>query len=440
MADVILHAFNWTYESIAARAEEIARIGYGAVLFPPPLYSDEKVADWWQRYQPIDYRVVRSQLGNKAQLTAAMDALRRVGVRSYADIVFNHMANEFGLRPEPMDFPGKERLQRYAAEAAEFEQDRLYGNLTEPLFDERSFHPKIGIDDWMDSDAVAQGWLGGLPDLTLSVWVVKQQLACLAALNTLGFDGYRVDAIKHLPDQHIQSVFNNPVLKDKFVFGEILTFNDWENSVYLWPALQESTMSFYDFPLQQTLRRAFSLHGSLRELSAPARHGRALPWDRAVTFTVTHDVPNNDGFRGMILDAQDEYLANAYVLGRDGGVPMVYSDNSESALQYPSDEGRWRDLWNRADVAAMVRFHNALHGCPQRSLVEHDGVFVFTRGDRGIVAINKTGDWQTIALHGHGMAWGHYRCELHGYEMKLDCEPFTLSVPPRQAQLWLRRD
>jgi len=38
----------------------------------------------------------------------------------------------------------------------------------------------------------------------------------------------------------------------------------------------------------------------------PASVGNALPWSRAVTFTVTHDVPNNDGFRGMLLDAQDE--------------------------------------------------------------------------------------------------------------------------------------
>ena len=41
MNNVILHAFNWSYALIADRAADIARAGYGAVLFPPPLYSDD---------------------------------------------------------------------------------------------------------------------------------------------------------------------------------------------------------------------------------------------------------------------------------------------------------------------------------------------------------------------------------------------------------------
>ena len=41
MKNVILHAFNWSYPLVADRAADIARAGYGAVLFPPPLYSRE---------------------------------------------------------------------------------------------------------------------------------------------------------------------------------------------------------------------------------------------------------------------------------------------------------------------------------------------------------------------------------------------------------------
>jgi len=52
MNNVILHAFNWSYRLIADRAMDIARAGYGAVLFPPPLYSDERGQSWWQVYQP----------------------------------------------------------------------------------------------------------------------------------------------------------------------------------------------------------------------------------------------------------------------------------------------------------------------------------------------------------------------------------------------------
>ncbi len=56
--DVILHAFDWRYTDIEANASLIGKLGNGAVLFSPPLYSDEKGPEWWQRYQPKDYRVL----------------------------------------------------------------------------------------------------------------------------------------------------------------------------------------------------------------------------------------------------------------------------------------------------------------------------------------------------------------------------------------------
>jgi alpha-amylase len=156
-----------------------------------------------------------------------------------------------------------------------------------------------------------------------------------------------------------------------------------------------------------------------------------------VTFTVTHDVPNNDGFRGMLLDPHDEYLANAYILGRDGGVPLMYSDNGESARQYPSDKGRWEGLWCRYDVTQMINFHNHVQGEPLWLLWESDGLLVFARGDRGIVAINKTGEWAHPDIWTWGLRWGNWRCQLHQHQMNLWGDRFNFAVPPRQAQMWL---
>jgi alpha-amylase len=44
MRDVILHVFNWHYQEIIDRVEQIRDAGYGAILLPPPLYSDPDVA------------------------------------------------------------------------------------------------------------------------------------------------------------------------------------------------------------------------------------------------------------------------------------------------------------------------------------------------------------------------------------------------------------
>lgn len=438
MRDVILHAFDWKYREIAERAERIASLGYGAVLLSPPLYSDERGDAWWQRYQPKDYRVIRSCLGRKSDFEVAIAALHAHGVKAYVDIVFNHMANEW--RPDPLNFPGGAELARYCSERGEFEADRLYGNLGVGLFSPWDFNTEGDIQDWLDRHQSTEHSLSGLPDLDLNDWVVDQQRTCLREMNALGCDGYRVDAVKHLPAEHIRRVFATDDLAGKFVFGEALTANDREEQVFLWPLVDETPMSFYDFPLHETLRRVFTPGGSMRELVEPAACGQALPWSRAVTVAVTHDIPNNDGFRWQLLDPQDEFLAKVYILGRDGGVPMVYSDHNESAGKFPADWNRWAGAWERVDITAMIAFHNALQGEPQRLLYEADGFLVLARGDRGIVAINKSGEWQQPRIWTWGLRHGRYRCTIHGYDMQLTGEEFAFAIPPRQAQMWLWKE
>ena len=437
MSGVILHAFNWTYLEVASRAREIAGTGYGAVLLSPPLYSEQDGASWWQRYQPKDYRVIRSFLGGKADLELAINSLHDHGVLVYIDVVFNHMANEKGQRSDPYSFPGESELSRYRIERDQFEKDRLYGDLDHGLFSPWDFNPNGNIRNWNDLNESQEHWLSGLPDLDLNNWVIQQQLSCLAALNALGCDGYRIDAIKHLPLEHITRVFETAELEGKFVFGEALTANDLEEDIFLWPLLHNTAISFYDFPLHETLRRVFSPAGSMRELHDPAATRQALPWNRAVTFSITHDIPYNEDFRWQMLDPQDEFLANIYICCRDGGVPLVFSDHNESAENHEADRDRWSEAWRRADAAAMIAFHNAVHGAPQRSLFVSDGALVFARGESGIVAINKTSQWQQASIWTYGLRHGRYRCLIHGYDMQVGGERFEFDIPPRQAQIWL---
>jgi Glycosidases len=271
MYDVILHAFDWRYKDNEVNAQRIGDMGFGAVLFPPPLYSDENGQEWWQRYQPRDYRVIRSYLGRKADLKRAVDALKKCGVRAYADVVFNHMANE--NRRDRFNFPGEAVLQRYssAEEGAGFKDDCLYGNLNEGLFSPDEFNKLGEIKNYNDPWEVEEGSLGGLPDLEFCDKVVQQQRECLSALNGLGFSGYRIDALKHLPVAHLEAVFETEGMQDKFVFGEVLTFNDNQEATFLWPVMKTTDFPCYDFVLQETLRKAFAPSGSMRELGGPRR-------------------------------------------------------------------------------------------------------------------------------------------------------------------------
>ena len=438
MRDVILHAFNWKYADILENVEAVRRAGYGAILIPPPLSSDPRGDQWWQRYQPRDYRVLLSWLGGKRELEALIAACHAgpAPIRVYADLVLNHMANE--ARDDHFDFPGRAELERYRQQPARYEENRLYGDLGVGLFTTADFHHAGEIEgaEWGDRGAVQEQNLSGLPDLGDGARVLEQQHQMVDAMIAMGFDGFRVDAIKHITERMIDNLADRPEVRERFWFGEVLTGGDQDERVFLAPFLRETWISAYDFPLFTTIREAFAPGGSLQALLAPDHDGNALPWDRAVTFVVNHDIPHNDAFRAWLLDRQDEHLAHAYILGRDGGVPLVYSDHDESP--HEADRGRWRDAWKRPDLAAMVAFHNEVHGTPMTLLAGNDTLLVFRRGDRGIVAINKAGFGQWAEFGTWGLANpGRYRDLIHGHVMHMSGERFGLYVPPRTAQMWL---
>jgi alpha-amylase len=125
-ADVILHAFAWSYADVAAKADAIAAAGYKAVLLSPPLKSDKTSGcPWWRRYQPQDFRIIDNCDGNKESFQAAIAALQARGVLAYADVVVNHMANE---RNGATAFPGQAALARYASNVADWRKQILYGD------------------------------------------------------------------------------------------------------------------------------------------------------------------------------------------------------------------------------------------------------------------------------------------------------------------------
>lgn len=123
-ADVILHAFNWKYSEVTAKADLIKSAGYKQVLISPPLKSSGN--EWWARYQPQDLRLIDTPLGNKQELEQLIAAMKARGIAIYADVVLNHMANESWKRQD-LNYPGSELLGQYAANPAYFERQKLFG-------------------------------------------------------------------------------------------------------------------------------------------------------------------------------------------------------------------------------------------------------------------------------------------------------------------------
>ncbi|EGR1573351.1 alpha-amylase [Vibrio alginolyticus] len=404
-ANVILHAFDWKYADIAQRAKEIRKLGYGSVLVSPPMKSahDER---WWQRYQPQDYRVIDNALGDTKDFIHMVRELEQVGVWVYADVVFNHMANEAHLRRD-LQYPRQEVLEEYQNNKQKYQSLALFGDLSQPLFDEEDFVEAFGIKDWKDKWQVQNGRITGgptdpgLPTLRVCDHVVEQQRAYLTALKAIGVKGFRIDAAKHMTLEHLKRVWTDDITRDVHIFGEIITdggATEEEYQLFLEPYLQETRLGAYDFPLFSTMFKAFAKKGSFKSLIDPYCFGQALSPGRAITFAITHDIPNNDVFLDLIMDEENEWLAYAYILGRDGGVPLIYTDLNTSGIKGKNGQPRWQGAWSDPSMAKMIQFHNMTHGEPMSVLEGNDDMLVLKRGDKGIVVLNKSQRQQSLTL------------------------------------------
>ncbi|CAE6948304.1 alpha-amylase [Vibrio sp. B1FLJ16] len=117
---------------------------------------------------------------------------------------------------------------------------------------------------------------------------------------------------------------------------------------------------------------------------------------------MTHDIPNNDVFLELIMDEEAEWLAYAYILGRDGGVPLIYTDLDTSGIKGRDGKPRWQNAWCDPRMATMIKFHNLVHGEPMSVIEGNDDMLVLQRGDKGILVLNKSTRPQSLSLATEG--------------------------------------
>src|SRR4051812_44768719 len=68
--NVIVQLFNWPFRAITRAMPQLRAAGYSHVLVSPPQRSNERVREWWGRYQPIDFSVIAGPLGTEAEFRA----------------------------------------------------------------------------------------------------------------------------------------------------------------------------------------------------------------------------------------------------------------------------------------------------------------------------------------------------------------------------------
>ncbi|KAB2826376.1 alpha-amylase family protein [Aliivibrio finisterrensis] len=400
MSNVILHAFDWNYDYITEQAELIASLGYRSVLVSPAMKSLRlpSGSKWWQRYQPQDYRLIDNPLGNTLDFKRMVERLAELSIWVYADVVFNHMANESDIRAD-LEYPNQWDREDYARNPEKYEALKLFGDLSEPLFTESDFVEAFGIENWNDKWEVQNGRISGgphdpgLPTLADNAHVIEQQRSYLKALKQIGVKGFRIDAAKHMSLEHLSKVWDDEITHDIHIFGEIITdggATKEEYETFLNPYLKETKLGAYDFPLFNTLYQALEKDASFTSLIDPYIYGMAMSPLRAITFATTHDIPNNQVFQSLVMSEANEWLAHAYLFGRDGGIALIYSELDVSGIKNGAGEPRWKDEWYSERMATLIAFHHDMYGEPQKHVAASDDHLIFERGESGIVAINKS--------------------------------------------------
>jgi alpha-amylase len=418
--DVIVQLFQWNWASVARECRDfLGPRGFGGVQVSPP---QEHVvvagSPWWQDYQPVSYQIV-SRRGDRAAFASMVGTCHAAGVKVYADAVINHMTGQNGSGAGSAGSP-----------YSHYDYPGTYQN--------QDFHHcgRNGNDDivnYNDRYEVQNCELVNLADLDTSSSYVRGRLrAYLQDLRSLGVDGFRVDAAKHMPAGDIGAIMSGmPYLYQEVIYGpgEPVTPDEYTGNG-----------DVLEFRYGSDLAKIFN-----RERLAYLRtFGSPLPGDKAVVFTDNHDTQRG----GDVLTFRDNAryaLANAFMLAWTYGTPVLMSSYEFTSFDQGPPAGDtvcfangWRCEHRWQVIANMVRFHNVVRGTAVSNWWDNgNDAIAFSRGDRGYLILNDEGAALTGRSFQTALPAGVYCDVFHGTYTSGSCSGPTYTV---DANGWFRAD
>jgi len=335
-------AFQYFHEDWRTITDDLSRVaerGYDAIWIQQPARASLDWSDQDGRndpplgYQPVDLRTFDGALGTESELRELIDTAHEHGLAVYVDTVMNHMA------------AGRDPKYEF------------------PQFGYEDFHHPDDPDEETKE-------LLGLPDLEQESAYVRGELrAYVEKIAALGADGYRFDAVKHIPASFFAE-YANQWADDLGMFrvGEILNGSTSYVQEYV---DQGPGMHAFDYPLHFVVDEVFD-GGDMTRLEDAGLFsqdpGHAMP------FVENHDV-----------DGPSQYkLAHALVLTIEG-YPVVYN-------RYPD----W--VLEEDDVTEMVWVKSNLAGGPMRWRHADADVVVYERETNLLVALNNATASRTVEV------------------------------------------
>ncbi|MER7488404.1 carbohydrate-binding module family 20 domain-containing protein [Streptomyces sp. NPDC126497] len=369
--DVTAVMFEWNFDSVAkACTDDLGPAGYGYVQVSPP---NERVRgpQWWTAYQPVSYRI-GTKLGDRTAFKNMIDTCHAAGVEVVVDTVINHMANSAGTGTAGSSY-------------SKYDYPGLYSksDMDDCTRD---------IDNYGDSWNVHHCELSGLPDLDTGEEYVRKTIAgYLNDLLSLGVDGFRVDAAKHIPPGDLADIKGR--LSDPGAYWKQETIGAPGEAVQ--PGQYTGTGDVQEFSFAKDLKRVFSGE----KLAYLKNFGEAwghVPSGKAATFVTNHDTERHHTTL-TYKDGADYTLAHVFMLAWPYGSPDVHSgyefsddaggpNNGQVNACY-TDGWKCQHAWR--EIAGMVGFRNTAGSAAVTDWWDNgNDAIAFGRGNKAYVAIN----------------------------------------------------
>jgi alpha-amylase len=421
--DVIANLFEWNWNSVASDCTSVlGPAGYGAVQVAPP---EESVSlssighPWWEVYQPVSYQV-NSRMGNRAAFAAMVIACHNAGLKVYADAVLNHMTGQGNTGYAGTTFTDK------------YTYPGLYSQADFHHYPADCPNSNGQISDYNNQTDVQKCELEQLSDLRTESSYVRGKLAgYLNDLESLGVDGFRLDAAKHINDADIAAI-KSQLTRSAFVYQEVMPGGAVNPPAY------EGTGSVLEFTYGQQLKAKFQ--ANIADLQTFGQSWGLEPSNKSVTFVDNHDTDRNASTLSY-KDATTYQLANIFSLAWGYGTPQVYSSftftnndqsppASSNGLITATDcgSGTWWCEDRLPAITGMVGWHNAVAGSAVANWWSNgSNIISFSRGSAGFVAINDSYASVTRTFS-TGLAAGTYCDVIHATVSGSSCSGLLVTV------------
>lgn len=370
--DVTAVMFEWKFASVAkACTDQLGPAGYGYVQVSPP-QEHIQGPQWWTSYQPVSYKIA-GRLGDRTAFKNMIDTCHAAGVKVVADTVVNHMAAGSGTGTGGSSY-GK------------YDYPGLYS-----WYDLNNCTAQIS--NYQDRWNVQECELVGLADLDTGEEYVRTKIAgYMNDLLSLGVDGFRIDAAKHIAAGDLAAV--KAKLTNPSVYWKQEAIHGAGEAVS--PAEYLGNGDVQEFRYARDLKRVFQ-NENLAYLKNYGEGWGYMESAKSAVFVDNHDTERG-GDTLNYKNGADYTLANVFMLAWPYGSPDVHSGYEWSDKDAgPPGGGQvnacWSDGWKCQhawrEISSMVAFRNVSRGQSVTNWWDNGGdQIAFGRGSKAYVAIN----------------------------------------------------